>query len=87
MTILIMVIAESEEELQKNCKKIESRLMGMQMKIRNLANLVRNAFKSITPFNVLDDKVILVAIVSPRAYLLIASISISISCFIIDKLI
>lgn len=57
MTILIMVIAENEEELQKNCKKIESKLMGMQMKIRNLANLVRNAFKSITPFNVLDAQI------------------------------
>ena len=57
MTILIMVIAESEEELQKNCKKVESRMMGMQMKIRNLANLVRNAFKSITPFNILDDNI------------------------------
>ena len=31
--------------------------MGMQMKIRNLANLVRNAFNSITPFNILDDKI------------------------------
>lgn len=31
--------------------------MGMQMKIRNLASLVRNAFKSITPFNVLDEKI------------------------------
>ena len=31
--------------------------MGMQMKIRNLANLVRNAFKSITPFNILDDNI------------------------------
>ena len=57
MTILIMVIAESEEELQRRCKKIEGKLMGMQMKIRNLANLVRNAFNSITPFNILDDKI------------------------------
>ncbi len=57
MTILIMVIAESEEELQRRCKKVESRIMGMQMKIRNLANLVRNAFKSITPFNILDEKI------------------------------
>lgn len=57
MSILIMVIAENEEELQKNCKKIESKLIGMQMKIRNLANLVMNAFKSITPFNILDEKI------------------------------
>lgn len=57
MTILIMVIAESEEELQRRCKKVESRIMGMQMKIRNLANLVRNAFRSITPFNILDEKI------------------------------
>ena len=57
MTILIMVIAESEEELQRRCKKIENKIMGMQMKVRNLANLVRNAFKSITPFNILDDKI------------------------------
>ena len=57
MTILIMVIAESEEELQRRCKKIENKIMGMQMKVRNLANLVRNDFKSITPFNILDDKI------------------------------
>lgn len=57
MTILIMVIAEDEEELQRRCKKIEGSIMGMQMKIRNLASLVRNAFKSITPFNVLDEKI------------------------------
>ena len=38
MTILIMVIAESEEELQRRCKKIEGKLMGMQMKIRKIAN-------------------------------------------------
>lgn len=57
MTILIMVIAESEEELQRRCKKIEGKIMGMQMKMRNLANLVRNSFNSITPFNVLDDKI------------------------------
>jgi len=57
MTILIMVIAEDEEELQRRCKKVEGSLMGMQMKIRNLANLVRNAFKSITPFNILDEQI------------------------------
>ena len=54
MTILIMVIAEDEEELQKRCKKVENSIMGMQMKIRNLANLVRESFKSITPFNILN---------------------------------
>lgn len=57
MTILIMVIAEDEEELLKRCKKIESKVMGLQMKVRNLANLVRNAYKSITPFNILNDKI------------------------------
>lgn len=57
MTILIMVIAEDEEELQKRCKKVENSIMGMQMKIRNLANLVRESFKSITPFNILNEKI------------------------------
>ena len=55
MTILIMVIAESEDELIKRCKRVESKLTGMQMKIRSLANLVRNAFHSIAPFFKLDD--------------------------------
>lgn len=57
MTILIMVIAESEEELIKRCKRVESKLTGMQMKIRSLANLVKNAFRSIAPFFKLDDKI------------------------------
>lgn len=57
MTILIMVIAETEEELIKRCKRIESKLTGMQMKIRSLANLVKNAFHSIAPFFKLDDKI------------------------------
>jgi len=57
MTILIMVIAENEEELQRRCRKIENKIIGMQMKVRNFANLVKNAFTSITPFNRLDDKI------------------------------
>lgn len=54
MTILIMVVAETEEELLRRCKRVESKLTGMQMKIRSLANLVRNAFESIAPFHILD---------------------------------
>ena len=57
MTILIMDLAEDEEELQRRCKRVENILMGMQMKIRILANLVRQAFKSITPFNIFDEKI------------------------------
>lgn len=57
MTILIMVIANSEDELLKRCKRVESKLAGMQMKIRSLANLVKNAFRSIAPFFKLDEKI------------------------------
>lgn len=54
MTIIIMVISEDEEDLLKRCKRIESKLTGMQMKVRSLANLVKNAFKAIAPFFRLD---------------------------------
>jgi len=54
MTILIMVVAETEEELLQRCKRVESKLTGMQMKIRSLANLVANAYRSIAPFHTLD---------------------------------
>lgn len=57
MTILIMVVAESEEELIKRCKSVESKLTSMQMKIRSLANLTKDAFRSIAPFFKLDDKI------------------------------
>ncbi len=57
MTILIMVISEDEEELMTRSKKIEGKLIGMQMKVRNLANLVESSYKSITPFNIVDDKI------------------------------
>ncbi|MEG2235149.1 MAG: hypothetical protein RR144_01725 [Clostridia bacterium] len=57
MTIIIMVISENEEDLLKRCKRVESKAMGMQMKIRCLANLVNNAFKSIAPFFRVDKKI------------------------------
>ena len=38
MTIVIMVIAETEEELLKRCKTIETKLSRMQMKIGCLAS-------------------------------------------------
>lgn len=57
MTIVIMVIAETEEELLKRCKKIETKLSSMQMKIRCLASLVKNAFKCVVPFYNADKKI------------------------------
>ena len=57
MTILIMVIAESEEELSKRCKKVEAKLSSMQLKIRCLASLVKNAFRCIVPFFNSDKKI------------------------------
>ena len=57
MTIVIMVIAETEEELAKRCKKVETRISSMQMKIRCLASLVKNAFKCVVPFFSSDKKI------------------------------
>ncbi|MDO5556667.1 MAG: ATP-binding protein [Clostridia bacterium] len=57
MTVIVMVISEDEEDLLKRCKRVESKLMGMQMKIRSLANLVKNAFKSIAPFFRVDKDI------------------------------
>lgn len=57
MTIVIMVIAETEEELSKRCKKIETKLSSMQMKIRCLASLVKNSFRCVAPFFSSDKKI------------------------------
>ena len=57
MTIVIMVIAEKEEELSKRCKKIETKLSSMQMKIRCLASLVKNSFRCVAPFFSSDKKI------------------------------
>ena len=57
MTIVIMVIAETEEELLKRCKKIETKLSSMQMKIRCLASLIKNAFRCVVPFFSSDKKI------------------------------
>ena len=51
MTLMLMVVAEDEETLVKRCKRVENKLASMQMKSRSLANLVREAFKTVSPFN------------------------------------
>ena len=57
MTIVIMVMAETEEELQARCKKVEGILLSMQMKIRAVANLTEQAYNTITPFNRADETI------------------------------
>lgn len=57
VTIVIMVIAEDEEELKQRSKAVLTRLTSMQMKGRLLTNLSRNSMKLMSPFSI-TDKVI-----------------------------
>jgi len=51
MSNMVMVVAEDEEKLNKNCKRIESIICGMQLKIRSLAYCIKQAFQTISPFH------------------------------------
>jgi len=51
MTLMLMVVAPDEETLTKRCKRVESKISGMQMKLRNTSILIRDSFKTVSPFN------------------------------------
>lgn len=57
MTIMIMVVAEDEETLDKRCKRVESIICGMQLKVRNLAHLLKQSFQTIAPFHTIDSDI------------------------------
>ena len=54
VTIAIMVIANSKEELKHRSKALRTRLTSMQMKGRILTNLSKNSFRTMSPFSVTD---------------------------------
>lgn len=57
MTLMIMVVAEDEETLNKRCKRVESIICGMQLKMRSLANLLRQSFHTIAPFSTINNTI------------------------------
>lgn len=57
MTIMIMVVAEDEETLNKRCKRVESIICGMQLKMRSLAHLLKQSFQTIAPFHTIDSDI------------------------------
>jgi type IV secretory pathway VirB4 component len=57
MTNMIMVTAEDEETLNKRCKRVESIICGMQLKVRSLAHLLKEAFSTIAPFHTIDENI------------------------------
>lgn len=54
VTIAIMVVADSEEELKQRSKNLETKLISMQMKGRALTNLSKNSLKLMSPFSITD---------------------------------
>lgn len=57
MTIMIMVVAEDEETLNKRCKRVESMLCGMQLKVRSLAHLLKQSFETKAPFHTINEDI------------------------------
>lgn len=57
MTNLIMVVAEDEETLNKRCKRVESIICAMQLKLRNLAYLLKESYECIAPFHTIDSNI------------------------------
>ena len=61
MTNMVMVVAEDEETLNKRCKRVESIVCGMQLKMRSLAYCIKQAFQTVSPFHTGNDDVLNVA--------------------------
>lgn len=57
MTIVIMVVAEDEETLNRRCKRVESIICSMQLKMRSLANLLKESYQTIAPFHTMDKTI------------------------------
>lgn len=57
MTISIMVIAREENNFQKICRKTESIIATSKAKLRIMANLQEQAFKSVAPYYTLDEAI------------------------------
>ncbi|MBF4692272.1 VirB4 family type IV secretion system protein [Fusibacter ferrireducens] len=57
MIISIMAIAREENNFQKICRKTESIIATSKAKLRIMANLQEQAFKSIAPYYTLDEAI------------------------------
>ncbi len=57
MTNMITVVAGSEEELAERCKRVESILCSMQLKIRSLAYLGKESLQMIAPYYMFNEEI------------------------------
>ncbi|KAB3527076.1 VirB4 family type IV secretion system protein [Alkaliphilus serpentinus] len=57
MIISIMVISREENNFQKICRKTESIIATSKAKLRIMANLQEQAFKSVAPYYTLDEAI------------------------------
>jgi hypothetical protein len=57
MIISVMAIAREENNFQKICRKTESIIATSKAKLRIMANLQEDAFKSIAPYYTLDESI------------------------------
>ena len=58
MSNIIMVVAKDEAQLEKSCRGLESAIATLNCKARNLTNMYKDAFKSISPYNMPADDIL-----------------------------
>ena len=61
MSNMIMVIAEDEETLNQRCKRVESIISSMSLKMRSFAYTIKQAFQTISPFHTGNEDILEVA--------------------------
>ena len=57
MANLVMVIGRDEEELEKNCRSFEGVMATLNCRARQLVNLQKEALKTVSPYNVIDEHI------------------------------
>ena len=58
MSNMVMVSARDDEELEKSCRSFEGVMASLNCKARVLVHLQKEAFKTISPYNVPNDEVL-----------------------------
>lgn len=54
---IIMVTTNDEEQFQRRCRQTETTIASVKCKARGLANLQKNAYKTISPYHIPDEKI------------------------------
>jgi len=57
MSNFVMPIAKDETDLERICRRIESTSAAMRCKVRNLANLMKEAFQAVSPYHVMSETI------------------------------